>query len=119
MVSVARIERDYVRFDASLVRGSPRKRAIVRALVALCGRELGMQVICTGVKCAEEWDTLAADGMDLLQGELFGHASRDFQEPNWKPRYRSSAADAASAVNRVLWITVRGVPLRVDAYGDS
>jgi EAL domain-containing protein (putative c-di-GMP-specific phosphodiesterase class I) len=73
---------DIVKLDISLVRdvdGSAAKAGLVKSMIALCTQELGMRVVCEGVETAQERDTLASVGADLLQGYLFGMPSRGFQ----------------------------------------
>jgi PAS domain S-box-containing protein len=82
--SFSRLEPEVVKLDMSLVRGidtSSRRRSVVRAMVELAGRDLGMLVICEGIETAAERDTLAALGADLLQGFLFAKPSRELVTP--------------------------------------
>ncbi len=82
----SQLEPEVVKLDTSLVRGiadSSRKRSVVRAMVELASRDLGMLVICEGIETAAERDTLASLGADLLQGFLFAKPSRGFVNPTW------------------------------------
>lgn len=82
--SFSQVEPEIVKLDMSLVRGvdaSSRKRSVVRSMLDLAGRDLGMLVICEGVETAAERDTLSALGADLLQGYLFAKPSREFVPP--------------------------------------
>ncbi len=84
--SFSQLEPEVVKLDMSLVRGidaSSRKRSVVRSMLELAGRELGMLVICEGVETLAERDTLTALGADLLQGYLFAKPSREFASPTW------------------------------------
>ena len=84
--SFSQLEPEVVKLDTSLVRGiadSSRKRSVVRAMVELASRDLGMLVICEGIETAAERDALASLGADLLQGFLFAKPSRGFVNPTW------------------------------------
>jgi EAL domain-containing protein (putative c-di-GMP-specific phosphodiesterase class I) len=73
--SLAVLEPDFVKIDASLVRsvdGSPVKRKLIGGLAATC-RELGMIVVAEGVETAAERDVVVELGCELLQGRFFGH----------------------------------------------
>lgn len=75
------LEPDIVKLDRSLVQdlhADERKLSIVRALVDLCGRELGMMVVGEGIELSDERDALTAMGCDVLQGWLFAKASKGF-----------------------------------------
>jgi EAL domain-containing protein (putative c-di-GMP-specific phosphodiesterase class I) len=80
------LEPHFVKLDRSLVMGleeSPRRRSVVRAMVRLCTHELGIQMIALGVESPAERDTLAREGVDLMQGELFAAPARDFPLPRF------------------------------------
>ncbi|HXU81727.1 MAG TPA: EAL domain-containing protein [Polyangia bacterium] len=80
------LEPDFVKLDRALVMGleeSPRRRSVVRAMVRLCTHELGIQMIALGVESPAERDTLAREGVDLMQGELFAGPARDFPMPRF------------------------------------
>jgi PAS domain S-box-containing protein len=82
--SFSQVEPEIVKLDMSLVRGidtSSRKRSVVRSMLELAGRDLGMLVICEGVETPTERDTLSALGADLLQGYLFAKPAREFVAP--------------------------------------
>jgi EAL domain-containing protein (putative c-di-GMP-specific phosphodiesterase class I) len=82
----SQIEPEIVKLDMSLVRGidtSSRKRSVVRSMLELAGRDLGMLAICEGVETAAERDTLGSLGADLLQGYLFAKPSREFVTPRF------------------------------------
>jgi EAL domain-containing protein (putative c-di-GMP-specific phosphodiesterase class I) len=84
LASLLQLEPNFVKLDRSLVRGvdlSLRKRCVVRAVAALCTRELGVQVVCEGVETLGERDTLVADGIPLLQGFLFARPTSGFATP--------------------------------------
>jgi EAL domain-containing protein (putative c-di-GMP-specific phosphodiesterase class I) len=83
--SFARLEPELVKLDMSLVRDvhrTPTKRKLIGSMAALC-RDLGMQVIAEGVETADERDTLAELGCDLLQGYLFAKPGRPFPAPSY------------------------------------
>jgi PAS domain S-box-containing protein len=80
------LEPEMVKLDMSLVRGvdtSARRRSVMRSMLELAGRDLGMIVICEGVQTPGERDTLAALGADLQQGDLFARPSREFVTPTF------------------------------------
>jgi EAL domain-containing protein (putative c-di-GMP-specific phosphodiesterase class I) len=82
--SFAQLDPEFVKLDEGLVRGideSPRVRSIVRALLDLCSRELGVAVISEGVETEAERDVLAAEGADLLQGYWFAKPQPEFVAP--------------------------------------
>jgi PAS domain S-box-containing protein len=84
--SFSRIEPEIVKFDTSLIRGvdiSSRKRSLVRSMLELTQRDLGLIAISEGVETPAERDTLLALGADLLQGYLFGEPSRVLANPGW------------------------------------
>ncbi len=84
--SFSQLEPEVVKLDMSLVRGidaSSRKRSVVRSMLELAGRDLGMLVVCEGVETPAERDTLIALGADLLQGYLFAKPTREFASPIW------------------------------------
>ena len=69
----ARFTPDLVKLDMELVRGvdtDPRRRAVVRAVVAMCA-ELETAVIAEGIETAGEADALAALGIRYMQGFHF------------------------------------------------
>ena len=73
---------DLVKLDISLVRGvdsSPAKAQLVKSMIALCTKDLGMRVVCEGVETEGERDTLQSLGAELMQGYLFGMPLRSFQ----------------------------------------
>ncbi len=68
------LEPDFAKLDMALIRNieaSKRKQSLVRSLIALCGRELGVFVVCEGVETEAERDTLESLGANLMQGYLF------------------------------------------------
>jgi EAL domain-containing protein (putative c-di-GMP-specific phosphodiesterase class I) len=83
---------DIVKLDISLVRDvdcSAAKASLIKSMIALCTKDLGMQVVCEGVETEGEREALLTLGADLLQGYLIGMPSREFH------RY-SSLTSAAS-----------------------
>jgi EAL domain-containing protein (putative c-di-GMP-specific phosphodiesterase class I) len=84
LASLGRLEPDVVKLDASLIRGvdrSTRKQSLLRSILHVCQRELGMYVVCEGVEQEAERDALALLGGSLLQGYLFGRPQADFRPP--------------------------------------
>jgi EAL domain-containing protein (putative c-di-GMP-specific phosphodiesterase class I) len=83
---------DIVKLDISLVRDvdcSSAKASLIKSMIALCTKDLGMRVVCEGVETEGERDALLGLGADLLQGYLVGMPSRNFQ------RYRSFTSVAS------------------------
>lgn len=69
---LADLDADILKLDMHLIQGidsNPRKHAIVSGILATC-RELGMQVIAEGVETREEFLSLKAMGIHLIQGYL-------------------------------------------------
>ena len=82
LTSFAQLEPEVVKLDMSLVRGihaQPTKQTLVRTMIAMC-RELGMQVVAEGIETADERDTIAEAGCDLLQGYLFARPGAAFPQ---------------------------------------
>jgi EAL domain-containing protein (putative c-di-GMP-specific phosphodiesterase class I)/ActR/RegA family two-component response regulator len=79
--SFAQLEPDFIKLDASLVRGaheSAVKRRLIRAMVDLC-HEMERKVIAEGVETEDEQATLEELGCDFLQGYRFGKPTRDLE----------------------------------------
>jgi EAL domain-containing protein (putative c-di-GMP-specific phosphodiesterase class I) len=84
--SFSTLDPDFVKLDMSLIRdvdSSPKKKSVVGAMIQLCTRDLGSQVISEGIETASERDALSAVGAELLQGYLFARPEADFQPPRW------------------------------------
>jgi EAL domain-containing protein (putative c-di-GMP-specific phosphodiesterase class I) len=80
--SFSQLEPDVAKLDISLVRGidtSASKASLVRSMISLCTKELGIQVVCEGVETEGERDALHRVGADLLQGFLFARPDREFR----------------------------------------
>jgi EAL domain-containing protein (putative c-di-GMP-specific phosphodiesterase class I)/FixJ family two-component response regulator len=80
---------DIAKVDMSLVRGiesSPQKQSIVRSMLQVCQKELGVDVVCEGVETTAERDALKALGSNCQQGFLFGHPMAAFELPSWAER---------------------------------
>ena len=91
------LEPDFAKLDMALIRNieaSKRKQSLVRSLIALCGRELGIFVVCEGVETEAERDTLESLGADLCRGT--------YSDDHWKlsPRPHSRADRWCSAFSR-------------------
>jgi EAL domain-containing protein (putative c-di-GMP-specific phosphodiesterase class I) len=86
--SLARLEPNVLKLDMSLVRDvhtSPVKRQLVYSMSRLA-RELGVQAIAEGVENAEEMETLASLGLDLIQGFHVARPQRWLGVPTMAPR---------------------------------
>ena len=84
LTSFSRLEPEFVKLDLSLIRNvdrSARKRTLLRGIARICSRDLGMQVICEGVETEQERDALIEDGLDWMQGFLFGEPREGFLPP--------------------------------------
>ncbi len=84
--SFSQLEPDIAKLDMSLVRdidASSQKQSIVRSMLDVCSKELGVTVICEGVETIQERDTLDRLGSDTQQGYLFGRPSANFTMPHW------------------------------------
>jgi EAL domain-containing protein (putative c-di-GMP-specific phosphodiesterase class I) len=84
--SFSQLEPDIAKLDMSLVRdidNSPQKQSIVRSMLDVCTKELGVTVICEGVETPAERDTLDRLGSDTQQGYLFGRPCDHFAMPHW------------------------------------
>jgi EAL domain-containing protein (putative c-di-GMP-specific phosphodiesterase class I) len=70
---------DFLKLDMGLIRDidtdAPRQ-AIVKGVLAMCA-ELGIQVLAEGIETPPERDWLAAAGIRLMQGYLFGRPALD------------------------------------------
>jgi EAL domain-containing protein (putative c-di-GMP-specific phosphodiesterase class I) len=78
------LEPEIVKLDMSLVRSvdsSPRKLALVKSMVRVCVRDLGILVVCEGVETPAERAALLDVGAPLLQGYLFGRPERELRVP--------------------------------------
>jgi EAL domain-containing protein (putative c-di-GMP-specific phosphodiesterase class I) len=87
LASFVHLEPDFVKLDMSLIRDvhlSARKRTLTKGIAQICASDLGIQVVCEGVETAEERDCLCEQGLDLLQGYLFGRPSRPFVEVDFR-----------------------------------
>ncbi len=79
--SFSSLDPDFAKIDMALVRNieaSKRKQSLVRSLIGLCSRELGIFVVCAGVETEAERDTLESLGANLMQGYLFGRPLEGF-----------------------------------------
>ncbi len=88
----ARLEPEFVKLDAKLVRGvnkSPARRRLVRAFATLSA-ELGATPIAEAVETIDERDALAEAGYDLMQGYLFGRPAPVTARTKTAPRSRET-----------------------------
>lgn len=66
---------DVIKLDMSLTRNIHNdkvRRSLVFGIIAVC-RELSIKIIAEGIECAEECQTLFAQGVHLFQGYHFAH----------------------------------------------
>jgi EAL domain-containing protein (putative c-di-GMP-specific phosphodiesterase class I) len=84
--SFAQLEPDIAKLDMSLVRDinqSAQKQSIVRSMLEVCRKDLGVTVVCEGVETEAERDVLDSMGGDTQQGYLFGRPHAGFIAPRW------------------------------------
>jgi EAL domain-containing protein (putative c-di-GMP-specific phosphodiesterase class I) len=84
--SFSQLEPDIAKLDMSLVRdidNSTQKQSIVRSMLEVCSKELGVDVICEGVETVAERDMLDKLGSETQQGYLYGRPSAGFIAPQW------------------------------------
>ena len=90
---LSRFQPDVVKMDMALIRGIDAcavKQVIMTHSIAML-KELGVPVVCEGVETAEEAATLAAMGVDLMQGYHFARpAIERLPVPHW-PQVRPAA----------------------------
>ncbi len=70
---LAKLPFDVIKIDRSLVGGSLKQRAIVRAIATL-GAEIGMSTLAEGIETEEQLTKARTDGCNAAQGYLFGKA---------------------------------------------
>ena len=81
LTTFVRLEPEFVKLDMALIRNietSKRKQTLVRSLISLCARDLGIFIVCEGVETELERDTLESLGANLMQGYLFGRPLESF-----------------------------------------
>jgi EAL domain-containing protein (putative c-di-GMP-specific phosphodiesterase class I)/ActR/RegA family two-component response regulator len=84
--SFSQLNPDIAKLDMSLVRGieaSRQKQSIVRSMIDVCQKELGVDVVCEGVETTAERDALSSLGSSCQQGYLYGRPMAGFQVPVW------------------------------------
>ncbi len=84
--SFSQLNPDIAKLDMSLVRDIDRsspKQSIVRSMLDVCQKELGVTVVCEGVETTAERDTLDGLGCETQQGYLFGRPQAGFLPPRW------------------------------------
>jgi len=84
--SFAQLDPDIAKLDMSLVRDidhSLQKQSIVRSMLEVCQKDLGVTVVCEGVETEAERDVLDGLGSDAQQGYLFGRPAEGFVAPHW------------------------------------
>ncbi|MEA2721104.1 MAG: hypothetical protein QOJ39_2968 [Candidatus Eremiobacteraeota bacterium] len=80
---LAEFQPDFIKLDMQLIRGVAEdraKRAIIRAVVAMCG-ELGIVVVAEGVETHDELAWLRDSGISLFQGYLFARPALEALPP--------------------------------------
>lgn len=83
--SFAALEPEFTKLDMSLIRGahsSSVKQRVIGSIVTLC-RDLGSRVVAEGIETAEDRDTLAKLGCELMQGYYFAKPAPPFPEISW------------------------------------
>lgn len=83
LTAFTRLSPAWAKLDRSLFAAldrDPSRLIVTRAMVALCA-ELRVPVIAEGVETVGERDALRSLGIDLLQGNVFGHPSVEFASP--------------------------------------
>lgn len=79
--TIAHVQPDFVKLDASLVRGlagAPHQQLVVAAMLELA-RQLGSQVIAEAIETPAERDALSTLGIDWMQGYFFARPGPPFQ----------------------------------------
>jgi EAL domain-containing protein (putative c-di-GMP-specific phosphodiesterase class I)/CRP-like cAMP-binding protein len=92
VASLAQLEPEVCKLDASLIRGIDSdsvRQDLVRAMLAVC-RDMNILTICEGVETLPERQALVQLGADLMQGDLFAKPgpalpSVDFSAIGCKP----------------------------------
>lgn len=80
LTTLARVQPEFVKLDASLVRGlesSAVNQLIVTAVLDLSG-ELGSRVVAEAIETPQELGALRKLGVDLMQGYFFARPARPF-----------------------------------------
>ena len=70
---LAKLPFDKIKIDRSLVGGTDRERAIIRAIATL-GDGIGMATLAEGIETKMQLAYAEADGCNAVQGFLFGKA---------------------------------------------
>jgi EAL domain-containing protein (putative c-di-GMP-specific phosphodiesterase class I) len=81
------LEPTIVKLDLALVRGlhaSPRKRAAIRYMTALC-HELGARVVAEGIEVEEELEAVLSLDVDFVQGFLLARPANPPATVHWPP----------------------------------
>lgn len=84
--SFTQLDPDIAKLDMSLIRDiqdSPQKQSIVKSMIDVCQRDLGISVVTEGVETRFERETLEALGAEAQQGFLFGRPRERFLPPSW------------------------------------
>lgn len=78
---LSRLPFDRIKIDRSLVGGTAKERAIVRAIATL-GEGIGMATLAEGIETSTQLANAEADGCNAVQGYLFGAAVPPSQIPD-------------------------------------
>lgn len=90
--SFTQLDPDIAKLDMSLIRDiheSPQKQSIVRSMIDVCQRDLGISVVTEGVETTSERETLEELGAEAQQGYLFGRPRESFLPPSWSENYHA------------------------------
>ncbi len=94
---IGRLPFQTIKIDRSLVGHDPRRRAVVRSVVALASG-LDMSVLAEGVETSQDLRALQLDGCSLFQGFFFSRPVVATQLHAIVEQIRTSQATAATAV---------------------
>jgi EAL domain-containing protein (putative c-di-GMP-specific phosphodiesterase class I) len=96
-----------VKLDLALVRdvqSSPKKRAVVRSVTALC-HELGARVVAEGIESELELSCLQGLGVDYLQGYLLGRPANPAPPITWPASVPRAPAPKSAPALRARALT--------------
>jgi len=84
--TIAHVQPDFVKLDASLVRGlpgAPNQQLVVAAMLELA-QQLGSQVIAEAIETPAERDALSTLGIDWMQGYFFARPGPGFHAASFE-----------------------------------
>ena len=96
-----------VKLDLALVRdvqSSPKKRAVVRSMTALC-HELGAKVVAEGIESELELSCLQGLGVDYLQGYLLGRPANPAPPITWPASVPRTPVPKSASAQRTRAVT--------------